>query len=360
MMRLPTKTLLPLVALFAIGWCQNANGQVSLESYNSLVQRMDQFEAERYSEMPTQNVMTRQVQPSGWFVNYENVVLMPMWSSNTAGVTQDTQLPANIPESSFSNEFQSKLTYSPRIEIGYAPQNDGWGFRARYWQFEHDTNTVIRGDVEVNFADDPDIAIDDNGMGIGATQQMKLHTWDLEATSRADICSLTLIGGGGIRVVDIEHMGRWTDFVADGERATLRNKFSGAGPTIFLEAARPLDACGRWKLFSKARGSVLAGNQDFKIFADSDASTARIDDFLRVSNENSFLPIAELQLGTSYARETPWGLLSLSLAWEAQVWFNSGVAAANEGAGKDSDDFQAQRTADMLLHGFNFGIGLSR
>ena len=347
---------------------REANSDVSLESYDLLLRRVDELSAERIQNFSAaaqpSNVYPFVPHCGGWFVKMESVLLKPSFSSNTAMVIQDTDL-LGAPETSHTNEFKSNLTYSPRFEIGFAPQSEGWGFRTRLWHFEHDTSQFVRGDIEVNFADDPDIAIDDNNNnGISAYQRTEALVFDLEASTRTELWNMSILGGGGIRILDLEHEGQWSDQVDTGERATLFNEFRGAGPTLFMEVSRPVTTSG-WmsdmSLFAKTRGSLLVGEQNFFIGSGNNASVEPVyRDLLIVSSENTLLPVVELQLGTSYTREMGAVLMELGVAWESQLWLNSGVAAANEGAGKDSDDFQVQRTADMLLQGVNFSIMFTR
>jgi|GEM_PF-5336649 len=301
----------------------------------------------------------------GWFAAYEAAVLKPGFSSNVAGTIHDTNL-LGAGETSFTHEFPSEFTYSSRFEMGYAPQNNGWGFRTRYWQFNHDVSTRIGAngttDIEANFADDPDIDIDDNGLGILARQRTEVMAFDLEATTRSDVGNLSLVRGAGLRYGEVTNTGYWSDLRPTGERVVLQNEFTGLGPTVFLEATKPLSQF-RWgknlSLYAKTRGSVLAGSQDLLMTADSNAATPAPNDVIQVSNRMGFVPVAEVQLGAVYSRPTRRGLLELRAGWEAQAWFNSGVAGANEAGGGDSDDFQAQRTADMLLTGFIFGVKMT-
>lgn len=324
----------------------------ALESYESLVQRVNRLE-ESQQQLPA----AANCNAGGRYFTIETVVVEPRFNTNVAGTIHDTGL-LGAGETSFTHDFSSQLKISPRVEMGYAPQADEWGYRARFWHFQHDSNAWMVGDdIEVNFADDPDIAIDDNGLGITASQRTQLDVLDLDRTTRADIGGLSILGGGGLRYANIEHNANWSDNQSTGERAFISNEFQGFGPSIFMEASKSVN-CKRG-LFLKARTSLLAGQQDLLLHSTRTFGNGP-DDVIEVSNENGIMPVVEMQLGTSFARELPIGRVECSLAWETQAWFNAGVAAANESGGKDSDDFQVQRTANMMLNGFNVGVSLKR
>ena len=296
----------------------------------------------------------------GWFVNYESVILQPYFTRNTAAIVT---IEDGTPEE-FNGEFPADYEYSPRIEFGSAPPNDGWGWRVRYWHYEHNANTDVfggeDGEVAVTLGETVEETInsDDGDVGISAERELGLCVWDFEGATRSDIGRMTIVRGGGLRYVDLNHSGFWVDIDLptndSPDAAFLSNEFSGAGPTLFFEASRPFPGrIGRdLSLYAKTRGSLLVGRQDYE-------ATQRGSDDYAVTNDQALVPVAELQLGLSYARDVPWGLFELSVGWESQAWFNVGAVSSFETGEGLAGDPSSLRTEDMLLSGVTVGVKLT-
>jgi len=303
----------------------------------------------------------------GLHASAELLLLRPFSSRNTAMAIQDTNI-LNTPETSKSRDFQNDIGAGGRYVAGFMPQQ-GLGWSARYWHFKQKqtANSVGTEDVEVNFFDDPDIAIDDNGHGILAERELELRAGDLAVDYVNPIS-----GGGtarfiaGVRAVDFEGNGKWTDQVLTGERAVAKIDWTGAGPMIGVHGTVPLFETSRVSVngFAGASAALLFGDGDLFVGSDRDASAfPRFDDLVEISRDGTPVYSTDIQIGLETIikpnPDSPWELFVNGSA-EAQYWQNIGIVTANVAAGKDSDDGENMLDGNLGLIGGAVGIGARR
>ena len=289
----------------------------------------------------------------GAYVLYENVIVKPYFSQNTAFKIIDSPAQA-FDENTDSVDFDWDLEYSPRIELGYIGSN-GMGWRARYWHFDHDTSlnaSGALGDVVVDIVDDPDIEIDVDADGTLETQHsLELYTVDLEALMRRESCEGAVTGSVGLRYARVEHGYDAADFDAAGvldDVIRSRNSFEGIGPTIAGEVRRRIGS-GNLSGFINARGSLLYG--------DSDWSARENDEDRVISDRDDLVTVAETQIGVDYRRPSSNGREFFGrVALEAQYWHNAGTGAIQGGGDVPTDS--DPREADLGFVGLSVGLGV--
>ena len=284
----------------------------------------------------------------GWYARYENVIVTPYFSRNTAYSA------GGLGEAVVNREFNWDLEYSPRFELGYL-DCDGMGWRARYWHFEHSNGIRRRfNNVDVNIApiDDPGIDIDLNDALLDEVHGINLQVLDLEAIKQTKDCEGSLTGSVGLRYVRMDQQltAREID-PANGnliEFLNLRHNFEGIGPTVSVEALRRFN-CSNWGAYVNLRGSILYGEADL---VGQDGLGGTVDDVFKTRNEQDLIPVGEMQIGLDYTR----GDWFVRVGLETQYWINAGSANAqvnqDDGANDPSDP-------DMGFLGLNVATGLN-
>ena len=120
--------------------------QIQPTSYEDLVSRLEAVESglAQYESSAQYSGGGETAQPyccdpscgvrGGFFATYENVWVQPYFNHN--GAYQVFDAIGNIPESVQIVEFDWDFEYTPRVEFGYISPCSGFGWRARYWQFD--------------------------------------------------------------------------------------------------------------------------------------------------------------------------------------------------------------------------------
>lgn len=286
------------------------------EDYESLRARIDQLEANQRYSAP---VVTAAPSQEGAYVQYDNVIVTPFLSTNSAFPTQDAD--GNIGNYGFNFD----MTYSPRLEIGYMAPTSNIGFRARYWHFQTESTTGPANETNGLIASD---AI---GVAAGATIQdvdsitavvydLRMDVLDLEATRVFGNSTFA----AGIRTA---WMGQKYNLNSDSGQLYTTLDAAAAGPTLAYEwRSRDVWTDGlHW--LANVRGSLLYGRKD----VDSIGPDAGYN-----YNEQSLISNVDAQLGLEY-RHT--GGFFARAALEAQYWGNVGNATNhNTGSGDDTGD----------------------
>ena len=185
---------------------------------------------------PSPNAWLLGAYPSGWNVGYESVIVRPFFQAN--------DVITNLTTGSYSWDYQ----YTPRVWLGYVGAT-GLGARARYWQFDHTSEGASR-DIDQGGG---------NTLTIASTNRLRVYTIDLELTQRSV---------WGRFLFNFAAGGRYAEFgtalnanlSAPGLTGTgfLGLNFAGGGPTLAVEAWRPL--FGGLALYGNGRASLLYGN----------------------------------------------------------------------------------------------------
>ena len=305
----------------------------------------------------------------GLFVEYENVWIKPYFDHNTAYQTFDS-IP-NIPEDVRITEFDWGFRSTPRIELGYIVPGSGFGWRARYWQFDSSTSVRVldpnlrggqAGRIEVGLNDEPDIEVSTgNNEALRATDALKIEVIDLEGMIRRESDCSQLTFSGGLRYLrkDQNYRAEFADVTTGiiDDILVSDTFFEGVGPTLAMEGVRRLGESS-FSVFGKSRGSLLLGDSGLQqARIDPQTLAAPIRDFVTTENTLDFQFIAELQVGLQYERcfwngKTLFGRIGAEL----QYWPSGGSSSYQNG--EDSDGHGADpRDADMLLFGLSASVG---
>ena len=283
---------------------------------------------------------------------FEAVMIKPRFESNLA---------FNVLEGDGSTvrnfndvDFDYDLEFTPRAFFGWRHQ-DGVGLRATWWLFDHEAATATASPADNSFGrishptfGSVDISINDPDHTFSANSALDAYAIDLEATKMATFCSWDLGVGCGVRYAYTEQyyraQSRNDANVLTGQ-IDYRHLLEGIGPTISLEAFRPI--AGQISIFGKARGSVLFGDGESSLTAGEDLDLANPLTTTQTSSRDDLLSIAEIQLGFRWiaAQKRSQSLRPfLSFAMEGQVWNGAGNASSEEGT--------------LGFFGFNSGAGV--
>jgi len=230
---------------------------------------------------------------------------------------------------------------------------DDLGARVRYWQFNHNPDTITASPAANGFGrltappfGNIDLSTTIPGEEMTASSSLELHALDLEGVKVTNFGPWGLAASAGVRYGNFQqgYLNQLHDVNGALEgQIDFQHNFDGIGPTVAIEARRWLP--GRFSAFSSARGALLFGNRRSTLTAgeDLDLSTP----FITTENNSRYdtIPVAEMQLGLDWhTRFTHFATLFLQIAMEAQWWQDIGTAATEEG--------------NLGLFGFNTAVGL--
>lgn len=271
-------------------------------------------------------------QPAGLYGGIEFLWMRAHFDQNVAMVIDPVPGNESVP-------FDYSYELSPRAWIGWQGANHG-GFRATYWQFDEradtETATAVAGATPIyvyvegaggNLTRNAFAQLDDTMV---STHELDLQTLDLELTERFQLSSLQILAGAGVRLAQMEQEMLAEVFTDAGvlEEAVGNNlDFQGAGPTVSLQARRPIGA-SRFSVYSGLRGSLLFGETRQEIYEMKGAGANIVTD---VDEHDEVLSVGELALGLEYAR--PIGTQAQWFArtgYEVQAWFDAGGPVDSE------------------------------
>jgi hypothetical protein len=239
-------------------------------------------------EEPVEYWVTQDVVAArGWQVEagFEMVVVQPYFED---GIDVDRLVD---PHRQIEPGYEFHVT--PRFWVGYWNRTNG-GVRARYWQFDQNAELTC------------------NPCGETAIHGLAVTAADVEFVQflSSDVISLELAAGVRFAKVEanlIENPGdplRTNWFHAD---------FEGIGPTVAIEAQRPLGA-SRWAIVGNARGSAVFGTDRI---LNVSAGTVNIDRL----DKDDLIFVLESQVGVQYRRPLGnHGVLLFRALMEGQVW----------------------------------------
>ncbi len=298
------------------------------------------------SEASAQKTMAEMVYNQGFSTGIDLVFLKPRYDDNLAFSMLNTN--EDFSTDAYGRNFSYNPEISPRVWIskeGYT----GFSLRARYWTYDHDADaeSAAVGGLTTLVASLPTdtatggLALQAQGETLSADSFTKAYTVDLELGQRVNFECWQMKAGGGFRHGSVEH-GYDARAYRSGETligaSSIRNRFDGVGPTIFVEAKRPL-GFSNLALFANARYSILLGS-----FQVRQTDTITVSDTYS-EDVDSTVRIGEVQLGVEWERLFVSGnRLYFTAAWELQAW---------EGAGSI-----AGKGTDMGLSGFVLSAGL--
>ena len=214
---------------------------------------------------------------------------------------------------------ENDFSPAPRVSFGYVNCN-GLGFRTTFWQFDQnlaaETQTYRSEGV------------------VHTSGNLNVYAIDNEVTQRISFCLWEMTLGAGIRYGAIDHQFAYTE--ATDPTSSFSNSFYGIGPTVSIEARRPL-GCTNFALIGKARCSLLLGEQYASVMEDE---AAKVD---------SCVAVGEIQLGAEWSKPLCCGRFFVQGLWEAQVWSGSNIGSSSTSLNND-----------LGLIGGTLAIGLAR
>jgi hypothetical protein len=307
------------------------------------------LDATAVSDIVRQTVAELEQRPRGsappyrWEAGFELTFLRPYFDDFSNGAVFGSTF--GTIEAFTNQEPQYDMEPSPRVWIGYVAPN-GAGIRARYWQFDHESNTVSAADFE----GDPPVLIALETL----TTSLEMHVLDVELTYQREFPVWTLIGSVGVRYAHLERDGIFERVFPDDdfmEKEFFESDFEGYGATVALEGRRRI--AGGLSGFVNTRGSILAGNRKTAVYRfDIPSGQPPTLDVYENRRTDDSLVVGELQIGAEWATTTgPWQWF-VRTALEVQYWRDGGHVL--EGGGEDSPH------DDLTLLGVLIGGGFRR
>jgi hypothetical protein len=220
--------------------------------------------------------------------------------------------------------LDSQLEFAQRFTTGYQGDQGG-GVRFRWFTFDNEleyTGNWENGGPEIE---------------ILGTAELEIDSYDFEVTQSGAFRTWTLTGAAGARYAQIELSSvdiNFTDIPAFNPLVFNPGvEFQGAGPTVFLEACRPIVWEGL-SIFGNARTAILYGDQT-QVYSGFEGGDATI------LINNDYLQVWEIQMGGRYLCPVTDNIDMISgIFWEAQRWETE------------------SEYLDFALHGFAAQFGL--
>ncbi|MCM2374844.1 hypothetical protein [Aporhodopirellula aestuarii] len=236
-------------------------------------------------------------------------------------------------------DYQSDL--SPRAWLGWQSCR-GTGVRFTYFGFDDSADpvsvTAVAGatPVFVNvFGAGSNLTRNANanvGETLTSQHQLKLQTYDIEATQQFCFASTQAMFGLGVRIAEMDQLLRADVHDAGGaaqEAVTNDLEFRGAGPTASLWLTRPIMS-SRLSFYSNLRGAFLIGDTDQRIYEMKGAYTTELEDR---AVHREILTNAECSVGLQFGQSlTPRCGCFLRVGYEAQVWLDAGGPVNSDSA----------------------------
>ena len=228
----------------------------------------------------------------------------------------------------FDGQLEDGLEGGVRFVV--AKENpSGFGVRFQYFDWENDPSAT-----SPNYVGNWENGVD---LEFSGAVEIDVMAIDIEATQRAVFRAWDLVVSGGLRHGQVEISQPGDLFTGVSTFYGIRSgvEFEGTGPTMALEAIRPLGQTNL-SLVGRARTALLFGELDqMRTFGGGAAPTSP-------NTTDDFVQVTELQFGVNYQRRIGRADASFGVFWEAQRW--------------DSD---SGALGDLALHGLSLQTGLA-
>lgn len=283
----------------------------------------------------------------GFEAGVTGYILKPYFQNNPALSTTTISIDAafNVTQNRVTANHEWDYNPAYAVWLGWTSEC-GLGIRARYFTFDQSADPInLSQTITPSVPGGPPVTIISSGFSFGApvgttsqtiavSSDLRIQTWDLEATWSHRCGNWAWTVAAGARYL---HMSQ--DFLstvassgttAQLEVASVGRNFTGAGPTVDLEASYTFGNCGLG-VYANARGSLLVGSErqttSLVRTAVPPPSLLIVDSSTRDTN----MPIAELELGVQYARD--FGRLRpfLRAGVVSQTYFDAGDATGRDG-----------------------------
>ncbi len=274
-------------------------------------------------------------------------------------------------------------------------QNNGWGFRVRYWHFGDE---AVRADPVVPIAAQPTT---------NSSSYLRADVLDIELTQRYHFLGQQIDTSFGARYAELERNSTVVGYGDLGNGVNLYGlamgayDISGTGFTTSIGGRKPLQffwcrscdscgdtacgdqcarPCGRWLGYWNVRGSVLWADSTVSSLTDANAvinngstvgSAFSRNKASASKDHTETLGILELQLGVEYQRHLRWcpAIGFLRIGAEYQYWGTGNLAATSNSfsflqGGTPAFGGRVDAVADassgyLGLIGFTIGAGLT-
>src|SRR5262249_14803114 len=155
--------------------------------------------------------------------------------------------------------------------------------------------------------------------------KLQVQVFDFELLQTVQVCPFDLLVSGGLRLAHVNQ--RYDEYAVVGaapEFSLSGNSFHGVGPTVALEAHRPVGR-GALAIYGTARGSILFGSYKQAEF------THELDgggpfDITFLSTKDKVVGVAELELGVEAGRRMGSTRLFGQVGIVGQEWVGTGTA----------------------------------
>ncbi len=286
-----------------------------------------------------------------WSAGVELTLLRPHFEDNVAFTTLDSDNATF--ETTTTTPFSYNRELSPRVWIE-ALNDDAFGMRVAWWNFDHNPETATGTPPESGFGRighpafaNVDLSTTTPGSQYIANSDLDATTIDLEAIKMVQLGATSLVTSFGLRHGEVEQTYR-SELRSDADvlQGTIdfRQKTEGLGPTIALRTQRPISC--QLSLFGMARGALIFGDGDRSLTAVEDLD---LDAELQLttnetSSRDDVVPIGELQVGLQWLPPTngAWAPY-IHIAMEGQLWGGVGSASDEDG--------------NLGFYGFNVAVG---
>lgn len=286
----------------------------------------------------------------GLYFEASILILKPRWDNNEAYAfsAQSVGQGGFLDNSNTSTNFDMGMDWMPRLVAGYSV-GDGFGARVRWSQgtWNQTLNTGVSGSP---FNEPAERVTSANPLGllglstsrfitadgnfaaasVAVEGELRVLTWDFEATKEARIAGFNVTFSGGLRYLHISQDYRvgmvsdTADFLV-GQVMTSGHNINGVGPTFAIDARAPLG--GSIAAYGVFRQSVIFANgtqsaEQADLYATLDGPAIN---YQRAYQErDTVIPITELEVGGEYTASMGKSELFARAGLVGQVYFGAG------------------------------------
>lgn len=291
--------------------------------------------------------------------------IRPYWTNNPAiSIGPSAVAIANAKAEQI--DFNYSLAMAPRLWLGFRGAG-GLGMRADYWTFNQADEVSVPALLPASiFQTASPLGLAGTG-NVASTFRsgLELHVVGLEGmkgfTGRLRSSWWTAVVTGGVRYVHLEQSYRGAVNATGLTFVSSNQLFDGIGPTASAELRHGIGATGL-SVYGQSRGSLLFGTSH----QTATSFFAQGEQPVRNADHHTLLPIAELEVGTSYTSITPLGRLFFNFAFVGQGWFGAGNSSNSDlivftrpTAGTRGFQETADNNSNLGFLGWTFSTGLT-